>query len=152
MREVFEEENALDRLETFASLNGPRFYGLPPNEARVTLAPRTVARAAARRRGQPRCCPVSRRRKLALAAGGLNPVLNLQAWNPPKLPHIIRYHGQILASRMARDQHVVGTTCYPGTRQFGPKLRKMGSAANREWQNHKITDELLDSAPIFGLA
>jgi dihydroorotase len=35
--EVFEEENALDRFETFASLNGPRFYRLPPNETRVTL-------------------------------------------------------------------------------------------------------------------
>lgn len=35
--EVFEEEGALDKLEAFASLNGPAFYGLPPNEARVTL-------------------------------------------------------------------------------------------------------------------
>jgi dihydroorotase len=35
---VFEEEGALDRLEAFASLNGPRFYGLAPNEERVTLA------------------------------------------------------------------------------------------------------------------
>src|ERR1700722_4017527 len=34
---VFEEENALARLETFASLSGPRFYGLPPNETRITL-------------------------------------------------------------------------------------------------------------------
>jgi dihydroorotase len=34
---VFEEEGALDRLEAFASLNGPRFYGMAPNEARVTL-------------------------------------------------------------------------------------------------------------------
>ena len=34
---VFDEEGALDRLETFASLNGPRFYGLAPNEARVAL-------------------------------------------------------------------------------------------------------------------
>jgi dihydroorotase len=34
---VFEEENALARLEAFASLSGPRFYGLPPNETRVTL-------------------------------------------------------------------------------------------------------------------
>jgi dihydroorotase len=34
---VFDEENALDRLEAFASLNGPRFYGLPTNETRVTL-------------------------------------------------------------------------------------------------------------------
>ena len=35
--QVFDEENALDRLEAFASLNGPRFYGLTPNEGRVTL-------------------------------------------------------------------------------------------------------------------
>jgi dihydroorotase len=35
--QVFAEENALDKLEAFASENGPRFYGLPLNEARVTL-------------------------------------------------------------------------------------------------------------------
>jgi dihydroorotase len=35
--QVFAEEGALDRLEAFASLNGPRFYGLPPNEEKVTL-------------------------------------------------------------------------------------------------------------------
>lgn len=34
---VFEEEDALDRLEAFASENGPRFYGLPLNESTVTL-------------------------------------------------------------------------------------------------------------------
>src|SRR5271169_643712 len=35
--EVFEEEGALARLEAFASLNGPQFYRLPPNEARIVL-------------------------------------------------------------------------------------------------------------------
>ncbi|CAA9505528.1 MAG: Dihydroorotase [uncultured Sphingomonadaceae bacterium] len=35
---VFDEEGALDRLEAFASENGPRFYGLSPNEGTVTLA------------------------------------------------------------------------------------------------------------------
>jgi dihydroorotase len=35
--EVFEEERALDRFEAFASLNGPEFYGLPPNRERITL-------------------------------------------------------------------------------------------------------------------
>lgn len=35
--QVFDEEGALDRLEAFASLNGPRFYGLPANEERITL-------------------------------------------------------------------------------------------------------------------
>jgi dihydroorotase len=34
---VFEEEGALDRLEAFASVNGPQFYGLPLNEGTVTL-------------------------------------------------------------------------------------------------------------------
>lgn len=34
---VFDEEGALDRLEAFASENGPRFYGLPLNEGTVTL-------------------------------------------------------------------------------------------------------------------
>ncbi|MFM1884998.1 MAG: dihydroorotase [Pseudomonadota bacterium] len=35
--EAFEAVGALDRLEAFASLNGPRFYGLPPNQERITL-------------------------------------------------------------------------------------------------------------------
>jgi len=34
---VFDEEGALDRLEAFASRNGPAFYGLPVNEGTVTL-------------------------------------------------------------------------------------------------------------------
>ena len=34
---VFEEEGALDRLEAFASVNGPNFYGLPVNDGTVTL-------------------------------------------------------------------------------------------------------------------
>jgi dihydroorotase len=34
---VFDEENAMDRFEAFASENGPRFYGLPLNEERITL-------------------------------------------------------------------------------------------------------------------
>ena len=34
---VFEEEGALDRLEAFTSLNGPAFYRLPVNDARLTL-------------------------------------------------------------------------------------------------------------------
>ena len=34
---VFDAEGALDRLESFASEHGPRFYGLPLNEGKVTL-------------------------------------------------------------------------------------------------------------------
>ncbi len=34
---VFDEEGALERLEGFASVHGPHFYGLPVNERRVVL-------------------------------------------------------------------------------------------------------------------
>lgn len=34
---VFDEEGALEHFETFASLNGPAFYGLPVNQESVTL-------------------------------------------------------------------------------------------------------------------
>ena len=35
--QVFDEENALDKLEGFASEHGPRFYGLPLNAGSITL-------------------------------------------------------------------------------------------------------------------
>jgi dihydroorotase len=34
---VFDEDGALDKLEAFASLNGPAFYRLPVNEGTITL-------------------------------------------------------------------------------------------------------------------
>ena len=34
---TFEEEGALDKLEAFASLNGPAHYGLEPNDETITL-------------------------------------------------------------------------------------------------------------------
>ncbi|MFA8385604.1 MAG: dihydroorotase [Pelagibaca sp.] len=37
LAEVFEQEDALDRLESFTSLNGPKFYGLAPNDTKITL-------------------------------------------------------------------------------------------------------------------
>ena len=37
LAEAFEEAGALDRLEGFTSLHGPKFYGLPVNEDRITL-------------------------------------------------------------------------------------------------------------------
>lgn len=37
LAEVFEREGALDKLEAFTSMNGPNFYGLPLNEATITL-------------------------------------------------------------------------------------------------------------------
>jgi dihydroorotase len=41
--EVFDAAGALDRLEAFASFNGPDFYGLPRNESMVTLVRREVS-------------------------------------------------------------------------------------------------------------
>ena len=35
--EIFEAADALDRLEGFASIHGPDFYGLPRNQDRITL-------------------------------------------------------------------------------------------------------------------
>jgi len=41
--QVFMEENALDKLEAFVSLNGPAWYGLQPNEEKITLVKREDA-------------------------------------------------------------------------------------------------------------
>ena len=45
---VFEEENALDKLEGFASLNGPAFYGLPANAGMITLTKGDVVETPAK--------------------------------------------------------------------------------------------------------
>ncbi|MDV7021339.1 dihydroorotase [Atlantibacter subterranea] len=46
---VFEDMNALQHFEGFCSLNGPRFYGLPVNEAQITLVKQdqTIAQSIA---------------------------------------------------------------------------------------------------------
>jgi len=54
---VFEEEGALDRLEAFASLNGPAFYGLSPNDDQITLT----------KEAEPVCYP----EKIETAAGAV---------------------------------------------------------------------------------
>ncbi len=35
--EVFDKQNAIDKFEAFASLNGPNFYGLPHNQEKITI-------------------------------------------------------------------------------------------------------------------
>lgn len=35
--QIFDEENALDKLEAFASINGAKYYGLPINKEKITL-------------------------------------------------------------------------------------------------------------------
>jgi dihydroorotase len=37
LAEVFDAAGRITKIEDFASLNGPRFYGLPPNEETITL-------------------------------------------------------------------------------------------------------------------
>lgn len=39
---VFAEENALEQFEAFASLNGPAFYHLPPNDEKVTYVEKSM--------------------------------------------------------------------------------------------------------------
>jgi dihydroorotase len=45
--QVFDEENALDQFEAFASVNGARFYGLDPNPGTITLQRRANRMPAA---------------------------------------------------------------------------------------------------------
>jgi dihydroorotase len=45
--QVFDDEGALERLEGFASVHGPQFYGLPLNEGTVTLLRRSAHAPAA---------------------------------------------------------------------------------------------------------
>ncbi len=68
--QVFEDEGALDRLEAFASRNGPRFYGLPVNRGPRAAGAREVARAARHRRGRGLRPPVPGRRGALLATRG----------------------------------------------------------------------------------
>jgi len=60
--QVFAAEDALDRFEAFASLNGPRFYGLEPASERVTYEeqPRSV----------PASIPVDTEEIVTLFGGG----------------------------------------------------------------------------------
>ena len=39
---IFEEENALENLEQFSSINGPQFYGLDINKETLTLAKTSI--------------------------------------------------------------------------------------------------------------
>ena len=39
---VFDAEDALSNFEAFASLNGPMFYKLPPNESQITVIKESV--------------------------------------------------------------------------------------------------------------
>ena len=61
---VFEEEGALDKLEAFASLNGPKHYRLPPNEETITLEKLVLDRAGG---GQGRRARTRRRWSIAAA-------------------------------------------------------------------------------------
>ena len=45
LAQVFEQENALDKLEGFVSLQGAAFYGLAPNPRRITLERSALAQA-----------------------------------------------------------------------------------------------------------
>ncbi|KIT16141.1 dihydroorotase [Jannaschia aquimarina] len=54
---VFEEEGALDAFEAFASLNGPRHYGLPPNDDTITLVRDEALSLPDRHGDDPRVVP-----------------------------------------------------------------------------------------------
>ncbi|MCG5524205.1 dihydroorotase [Ectothiorhodospira haloalkaliphila] len=60
--EAFEQAGALDKLEAFASLNGPAFYGLPVNEDFITLRREPLS--------LPEAYPFGKERVVPLRAGG----------------------------------------------------------------------------------
>jgi dihydroorotase len=60
--EVFAAAGALDRLEAFASIHGPLFYGLPKNDDTITLVRETWA--------VPTDLPYGADRLVPLRAGG----------------------------------------------------------------------------------
>ena len=69
--QVFEEEGALDKLEAFASLNGPKHYRLPPNEETDHAGEGAVDRARGGQGRRPRRARpgLSRRRDHRVAGG-----------------------------------------------------------------------------------
>ena len=56
--EVFDEENALDHLEAFASFNGPDFYRLPRNNSSVTLTKKAQSIPKALQLGNSEVVPI----------------------------------------------------------------------------------------------
>ena len=63
--EAFDRAGALDRLERFASFNGPDFYGLPRNTDRVTLRRETWTPPASFRFGEAELKPLRSGESLA---------------------------------------------------------------------------------------
>lgn len=56
--EIFDELGALDKLEGFASLFGPKFYGLKPNDKRITLIKKPWQAPASMPFGQQQITPL----------------------------------------------------------------------------------------------
>ena len=110
--QVFEEEGALDRLEAFASLNGARFYGLPPNTETVTLmqSPWQPPEIAAGWRRGSRACVLS---------GGVARWRLLEPADCKKLIHV--------SKRKADPWHITSTNpnCRAATRPSAPSGRRI---------------------------
>ena len=56
--EIFDKAGALHRLESFASFNGPDFYGLPRNREKITLTRKQVPIAESFPFGNEECIPL----------------------------------------------------------------------------------------------
>ena len=62
---TFEEEGALDKLEGFAAVHGPRFYGLPLNEGRIVLQRKEISVTDVIEAGDVRVVPFHAGERLA---------------------------------------------------------------------------------------
>lgn len=63
--EVFEQENALDKLEAFASINGPTFYQLPLNTDKITLTKKSWSVPATMAFGKENVVPIRANESIA---------------------------------------------------------------------------------------
>lgn len=71
--QVFDEENALDRFEAFAALNGARFYGLQTNRGTITLERRPGGSLAAVRVGDDEVVVFRGEERLPWSIGKVTP-------------------------------------------------------------------------------
>ena len=67
---TFEEEGALNHLEAFASENGPSFYGLPLNDARILLERKPISVPVALPAAATRVVPFHARQTLGWKFAG----------------------------------------------------------------------------------
>ena len=163
--QVFAEEDALDRLEAFASLNGPRFYGLLPNEERITLQQAastrpnaSTCRAATRaswsfgptRRSTGRCsCSANKssiNRALCVSMSPSRP--EIRTWNSPSastMPVFKAYYPLVSQTSTSRRDTTEGQVHRHDERSGRISRQRTGRLGDRAQEPRSQLHDLLHS-------